>query len=77
MTEVRIRHENNIYAVSLGDVPLLEVDKVLPLLTRWGVVTKTGLLYDGGTAQPELSAQFTVVADEEAYFEVQIHDEEE
>lgn len=71
MTEIRIRHEMNVRAIPLGDVPLLEMDKVIPLLQRWGVYLK-----DDAVAADDFSGQFTVVADQEAYFEVQLHDEE-
>jgi len=76
MTEVRIRHESDIHPVSLGDIPLLEVDKVLPLLKRWGVMTKFNGVYDPTVPNEELSGQFTVESGSAAYFEVQIHDDE-
>ena len=37
MTEIRIRHEDYDASVLIGDVPLLRVGDVIPLLKEWGL----------------------------------------
>lgn len=71
MTEIRIRHELAGRGAVLGDVPLDQIDTVIPTIRRWG-------LYDAdGDVQPgRLSGEFRYDADEEeAFFEVLIEAE--
>ena len=68
MTEVRIRHEYDENAKLLGEVPLtLEaLDRIIPLLNRWGVSDEDGNSYD---EEASLYGQFRVTPSE-AYFEI-------
>jgi hypothetical protein len=70
--QVRVRHELEAKAILLGDVPFLEVDKVIPKLSEWG-----GFMFPGDVALSNLSGQFVVDHDTgEAYFEVMVGDDE-
>lgn len=72
MTDVRVRHESDEHPVSIGEVPLMEVDTIVPLMSRWGITIKGGgVSYSGG----EISGQFVLDPESAAYFEVQLHDE--
>lgn len=66
--EVRIRTEWDDTAQTLGEVPFEQapLDKIIPLLTRWGVVDIEGNTYD---CTNEMSGQFKVTP-AGAYFEV-------
>lgn len=65
MTEVRIRHEDDTEADSLGDVPFGEIDGVIDFLKRWGVIDS------GGNAETNgLHGQFRVPDSGPAFFEV-------
>lgn len=62
--QVRLRHELSPSAEVLGEVPLFDVDKVIPLITKWGVS------YDGTTYE-DVFGQFVLDDDGHfAYFEV-------
>jgi hypothetical protein len=63
VTAVRVRHENDIDAKYLADVPFDRLDTVIPTLTSWGIQNE----------QPELSGQFVYDVVGDAYFEVIIH----
>ncbi|WP_353107795.1 hypothetical protein [Gordonia sp. (in: high G+C Gram-positive bacteria)] len=71
MTEIRIRHELDLQAPVLGDIPLDQIDTVIPTIKRWGL---TG---DDGNINPDrLSGVFRYDAEgNEAYFEVMIEAE--
>ncbi|WP_411815677.1 hypothetical protein [Gordonia sp. SND2] len=71
MTEIRIRHEFAKRGAVLGDVPLDEIDTVIPIISRWG------LYDDEGNVDPSrLSGQFWYSADANAAcFEVLIEAE--
>lgn len=61
MSAVRIRHEDDIEARYLTDVPFAKLDTVIPTLRTWGI--------DG--EDPELVGQFCYPIDgTDAYFEV-------
>lgn len=59
MIEVRIRNEDDARSVHLTEVPYDAVDRVIPLLQRWGI----------GDGAGDLVGQFVVI-DEAAFFEV-------
>lgn len=63
MTEVRLRHEDDGKAKTLGDVPFSDVDSVIPRIKEWGLYADEFIDVDG------LCGQFRY--DESgAYFEV-------
>jgi hypothetical protein len=74
MTEVRIRNQWDMKAQKVGEVAFDEtaLDRVIPLLNRWGVVDRDGGCY----TEEEMVAQF-VVNDSGAYFEVVLCDSDE
>lgn len=67
MIEVRIRVEDDTSAQRLAEVEFNEaaLDRVIPLLSRWGVADEDGTTYDTET----MIGQFKVSANG-AYFEV-------
>ena len=68
MTEVRIRHELEADAVSLGDVPFFDTERVIDHLKRWGI-RFVGEEID----TRDLTAEF-VVDGGAAYFEVMVNE---
>lgn len=64
MTEVRIRFDYQAESRHLADVPIDELDNVIPILERWGGVT--GL---NGTYESDFMGQF-VLDSSGAYFEI-------
>jgi len=67
MIEVWIRHEYDTTGQKLGEVAFDEaaLDRVIPLLSRWGVSDEKGETYD----HHEMIGQFKVGSNG-AYFEV-------
>jgi len=67
MVEVRIRNENDDSAQKLGEVEFTEsaLDRVIPLLSRWGVSDPEGEDHDARS----MIGQFKV-SSTGAYFEV-------
>lgn len=68
MTEVRIRAQDWSKPLSLGDVPLLDLDSVIPMIKQWGLEVDRDY-----KDTDDLFGQF-VVDDSGAYFEVRIGD---
>jgi hypothetical protein len=64
--EVRIRHEDDLKAVHLADVPFDELGTVIPTLSEWGVNGEDVFI----------SGQFAYDPTHGAYFEVLIHETE-
>jgi len=64
MTEVRVRHAEEYITASLGDVPFLELERVIPLLRRNGIVFNGDCL-DGDDFCGEFKFDHTGI-----YFEV-------
>ena len=70
MTQIRIRHELDAKAQILGDVPLDQIDTVIPTIQSWGITTPYSDYPEG------MFGQF-VYTDTGAYFEVVVSDESE
>lgn len=69
MTEVRIRHIDEINGASLGDVPFADLDTVIPTLKSWGV----NISGDGLVNNDDLTGSFEYdTRTDEAFFEVLI-----
>lgn len=71
MTQVRIRHANDFTATQFTDVPLDQIDTVIPTLTSWGVFVDGSPVIDD-----QISGQFVYEpSSKTTYFEVVLGDE--
>lgn len=71
MTQVRIRRANDFIATQFADVPLDQIDTVIPTLISWGVFIDGSLVIDD-----EISGQFVYdPTTKTTYFEVVLGDE--